>query len=106
VPDRRPEQQDENGVVEVHMWDREEQELSHIKVMLDELERLIHGSGVEQTTSVMTPAYWRMRIQEVLAVLDLPRLTMEQASALLIRLDSLSAGWDKHCDPARRAKRN
>jgi hypothetical protein len=86
--------------------DGEEQELSHIKVMIDGLERLVQSSGVEQTISVTTPAYWRTRIHAVLAVPDLPRSTVEQASALLIRLDSLSAAWDKHCGPVRHTRRN
>jgi hypothetical protein len=37
--------------------DREAQELSHIKTMIGELERLVHSNRVEPTSSVMTPVY-------------------------------------------------
>jgi hypothetical protein len=71
--------------------DLEAQELSHIKAMIRELERLAQGNPVVPASAVTTPAYWRTRINAVLATPHLPRSIAEQASELLSRLDSLPA---------------
>jgi hypothetical protein len=93
---RRPGQQYESLVEEVHMssHDREEQEWSHIASMICALERLIQNNPLTPTNAVTTPDYWRTRIKAALAAPDLPRSMAQQAAALLTRLDSLSIAFD------------
>ena len=74
------------------LHDREIQELSHIETMIRQLERLLEGNSAPPASAVMTPAYWRKRINTVLAAPALPPAVAEQASALLTRLDHLPSG--------------
>ncbi len=68
-----------------------EQELCHIKTMIDQLERLLQSDEhVMPTWTVMAPAYWRARIDGVLAAAqDLPLPIEAQASALFTKLASI-----------------
>jgi hypothetical protein len=92
--ERRPvQQQHQSWIAEVHMWyhDRAMQELSHIESMIVQLERLIRCQDVAPSATVTTPAYWRARIDTVLATPGLPRALGRRASVLLTRLDGLPA---------------
>ncbi|MGF6597948.1 hypothetical protein P3T23_002665 [Paraburkholderia sp. GAS448] len=79
------------------MWyhDHAMQELSHIETMIVQLERLIRCHDINPSATVTTPAYWRARIDTVLATPGLPRALGRRASMLLTRLDGLPAASRK-----------
>jgi hypothetical protein len=78
-----------------------EDELRHIAGMIVRLEMLPVQHRVLQTNVVMRPDYWRARINALLIRPNLPWVITSQASALMTRLDALSAASD--CPPAHRS---
>lgn len=83
-------------------FDREAQEMLHIGTMIGQLERLIESNPGQPTSAVMTPAYWRTRINAVLAVAP-PHGVAAQASALLKRLDRLPSSGPSTVGGSRRS---
>jgi hypothetical protein len=73
-----------------------EYELTHIAAMIGRLERLPVQHRVLQINIVVRPDYWRARINAVLTRPDLPPTITSQASALMKRLDVLSAASDRY----------
>lgn len=75
-----------------------EHELKHVAAMIGRIGRLellaVQHRGLH-TNIVMRPNYWRGRINAVLTRPNLPRSITSQASALMARLDVLSAASDR-----------
>jgi hypothetical protein len=72
-----------------------EDELRHIASMIRQLELLPVQHGGPRTNIVVRPDYWRARINALLTRPNLPRTITSQASALMTRLDMLSAASDR-----------
>ncbi|MBP0593809.1 hypothetical protein J8I87_29820 [Paraburkholderia sp. LEh10] len=70
------------------------QELAHIGRMISQLERMAPKDLCGPTTSVISPTYWRARIEELAT--GLPPVFEPQVRALLVRLDALSESRRTH----------
>jgi hypothetical protein len=93
--------QTETGSANMYFPHPAEDELRHIAGMIGKLEQLLVQGRVPQTNVVMQPDYWRARINAVLTRPNLPPAITSHASALMTRLDVLSAALDR--PPANRS---
>jgi hypothetical protein len=74
----------------MHSCDHAAQELAHIRDMILQLERLLHGPDTGPATPVMLPDYWRARIAAIQES-QLPAALEQEVRTLLARLDALCA---------------
>lgn len=87
--------------------DHMRKELEHIAAMIAQLELLGATRSKEATTAVMSPVYWRNRINAILGAANLPPSITEQAAALLRRLERMNqrpADLDSPGTPPQRAR--
>ncbi|SMG52639.1 hypothetical protein [Paraburkholderia susongensis] len=69
-------------------YDHSAQELEHIRAMIAFLDHVLQDNHNRQVTPVMSPDYWRTRIEALLAERLSPTLE-QQAHTLLERLGAL-----------------
>ncbi|CAG9243399.1 hypothetical protein [Paraburkholderia unamae] len=70
-------------------YDYSEQDLVHIRHVVDHLEHEVEGARVAQNGSIASLNYWRARVTTILATPSLPMHVEKQARDLLGRLDCL-----------------
>jgi hypothetical protein len=70
-------------------------ELAHIRAMILQLGQLISDNNTARPKAVMSPDYWRARLNAVLAG-GIPNFLRPQVLVLLDRLDALSAASRSH----------
>ncbi|MEX3968745.1 hypothetical protein AB4Y42_42665 [Paraburkholderia sp. EG286B] len=73
----------------MHPNDHLAQELAHIRAMILQLEHLLSEDGSANSVPVMSPDYWRARINGVRGASGLPATLLDEAHVLLDRLDAL-----------------
>ncbi|MEM5425905.1 hypothetical protein [Paraburkholderia ferrariae] len=73
------------------------QELAHIRAMILQLEHLLMENDGAKSTPVMSPDYWRARINGVRGTSGLPATLEDEAHALLDCLDALREESGNRC---------
>ncbi|MEM5314245.1 hypothetical protein [Paraburkholderia sp. JHI869] len=81
----------------MHPNDQVAQELAHIRAMIFQLEHLLLEDDSANPVPVMSPDYWRARINGVRGAPGLPATLVDEAHALLVRLDALRRKSGKCC---------
>ena len=70
-------------------YDFAEADLAHIRHIVDHLEHSTHGGCVPDVDKAFGVNYWRVRVQEILAMPRVPVHLEKEARELLDRLDRL-----------------
>lgn len=81
----------------MHPNDHVAQELAHIRAMILQLEHLLSADDSANSLPVLSPDYWRARINGVRGTPGLPASLVDETRALLSRLDALRGESGKCC---------